>query len=656
MKTEAAHMTHLLHCLHQHTQPKGGLAFPHVWAQLQPDYTPASIGRIVKLLQQIRRQTAVSSEKLTATPAGRNFIQTLAAYMGSYLSRETDTALQWQTDGTLIFGNVHSNPVKTICDVLDGTRTDIDWSQTIWRILSQNPDTDKSKLRRLILGNYLAALPVPAGLAYQEQLDQLNLDGSEHSLILIDELLESIGAEFRNQPEALHSWCINDHTRRNFLLLVGFYIGETVAALLGKTLIWRNAQALAEQQSSTVSTDFFDSIAAELDHGLLIPVLRIVEQAMSNTNISVHGWLEYLRGQTTTHPPTEDPDINTLSRHAIHSVVGGYSHDNQPEYHVFRQNELTAGNLDYSLTSLEHIDHILAQIRSEHPDFTRFATAADTQNFLHFCTFYMVRTAAELSGNALKWLNYNEAHALIPELPRIFPNMYAALIGDHLYLPLEHICAQIWNNNADDSTGTAAFARELMQHHAGKLYQHAPDAKQNTPHPPMPDNHRAAFLATGFGLAWALHEHSKYNPNTLMPPMLIHTTHNGTTGVTKLIGDAAQAVATGRQRMQHSPTKLPHQILIYESYANLPHGRFDALAVETAVYEYGRLYTLFTLLPFIRNENRLLLGKLTLNGGSASKEKAPSILDTVYEGMDSFSAPADGINKAWWRAFYHPQL
>ena len=81
--------SYLLDCLHQGKTPNGGLAFPKVWPALRLDYSPASLQRISRLLQQIHSQQAARYDILQQSPTGRNFLLTLASYLTDYLHHHT---------------------------------------------------------------------------------------------------------------------------------------------------------------------------------------------------------------------------------------------------------------------------------------------------------------------------------------------------------------------------------------------------------------------------------------------------------------------------------------------------------------------------------------------------------------------------------------
>ncbi len=87
---------------------------------------------------------------------------------------------------------------------------------------------------------------------------------------------------------------------------------------------------------------------------------------------------------------------------------------------------------------------------------------------------------------------------------------------------------------------------------------------------------------------------------------------------------------------------MPHQAFLYESFANLPQGRFDAIAVEMCVYQGNKPLYIFGLLPFMYagDEVKFVNGNIAINSDSLNNPKlAHSIIQLLYQGMDDFFTP-----------------
>lgn len=86
---------------------------------------------------------------------------------------------------------------------------------------------------------YLAAFrneeEVPGGLSYRRALGQSNLDGTMESLKRIDALLDQVRT--RHAPK--HDEFFREPANQNFMYLLAFYVGETIARAAGAQLKWQ---------------------------------------------------------------------------------------------------------------------------------------------------------------------------------------------------------------------------------------------------------------------------------------------------------------------------------------------------------------------------------------------------------------------------------
>ncbi len=648
MPHSAAHMNELLDCLHRQQQPVGGLAFPAVWQPLKLDYTPDSIKRINRLLTQIRTTTEYTSRAIKQKPSGDNFIHTLAAYLANYLANQSGVPTEWLDNGSISTGIDQYKVVQAVCNAIDRPNSEINLDRPLWQLLCFGVDADKMQLRQLILGRFLNKRALPEGLANQSALTSITFDFSETSLQQIDKLIALLAKHHHLRPDTVRRWAVQSPAYRNLFLLLGFYIGETVARQLGQTIMWNNANRLAEITKQPVSIDFFDSLVADFGNGVVTPVLGIVEQIFTNTAVSSAGWLNYLRHEETEaaeHQP-DHTDINQVARRAVDGFLRNMSTDGSPMPQVAYADELREMSLDYSLASIEKLDKLLNIIRISQPEFTRFAAAPHTQNFLHFCAFYWARTAATLSHNSLKFLNYQESKQFQPALSNEFFHRYSALIGGKLFFPLQHITAQIWQQ-PKPQTCTDLIQDIITQYH-GALMQSAPqpDFKGAT----LPFEWKIALKAAGFGAGWALWE--KRQQADLMTPTLVQSSGSGI-NLLKLNTDSiAEAMDSGRQMLKKNPDRLQHQAFLYESFANLPQGRFDAIALEMCVYQGSKPLYLFALFPFMYagDEVNFINGSIAINGDTLPDMRlAETVIQSLYLGMDDFFTPQHNTPRLWWR-------
>lgn len=656
MQTPIANqMQKLLDCLHQNRQPEGGLAFPAVWQPLKLDYTPDSIQRINRLLKQIRTNSEYTSRSIKQKPSGKNFIDTLAAYLAQYLAHHSGVATEWHEDGSISTGTTTYPIVQAICQAMDRPDCEINLDNPLWQILCFNIEAHKNTLRNLILGNFLNKQSLPEGLANSSALTSIAFDFSETSLQQIDKLVQLLSKHNRLYPDNIRAWATQSPSYRNLFLLLGFYIGETVAKQLGQTIMWNNAHRLAEVTKQPISPDFFDSIVADFGNGIVTPVLNIVEQMFTNPNVSSMGWLDYLRHEET-HSAEQTPDntdMNQIARRAVDGFIRQQSPDGSPMPQVAYDNELREIGLDYHIESIKKLDKLLHIIRTAQPEFTRFAAAAPTQNFLHLCAFYLARTAAHLSNNSLKFLNYQETKTLQPNLPNEFFHRYSALIGGKLFFPLQQITAQIWQY--PEPQNSYNLITEIIRDYRGGLVQQPP--LTNFVAEPMPLEWKLALKAAGFGAAWALWE--KRQKTELITPTLVQPNGTGINLLKLNTNSITEAMQSGHDMLKKNPERLPHQAFLYESFANLPQGRFDAIAVEMCVYQGNKPLYIFGLLPFMYagDEVKFVNGNLAINSDSLNNPKlAHSIIQLLYQGMDDFFTPQKNTPRLWWRKSWRDVL
>ena len=89
-----------------------------------------------------------------------------------------------------------------------------------------------------IAGRYLMALQtneeIPGGLAYPKALAQLGMDWSMESLHRVDALLDQI----REKQKPTHEEFLGDPAKQNFLNVLCFYTGMTVAKNSGQAIEW----------------------------------------------------------------------------------------------------------------------------------------------------------------------------------------------------------------------------------------------------------------------------------------------------------------------------------------------------------------------------------------------------------------------------------
>jgi hypothetical protein len=116
------------------------------------------------------------------------------------------------------------------------------------------------------------------GLSYKAGLKHANLDFSIDSLDRVDTLLDQVRARFKPDPATF----LDVHANQNFLYLLCFYVGQTVAVNSGQQVVWLQygefIQAFPEHQAMYPEC-FATSVTCLLERaGFFIPLSAIQER------------------------------------------------------------------------------------------------------------------------------------------------------------------------------------------------------------------------------------------------------------------------------------------------------------------------------------------------------------------------------------------
>lgn len=640
LHTDADNMRHLLACLHRKRMPAGGLAFAAVWDKLALDYTPASLNRLSTLLHHISTKQPNAFAQLQSSRAGQNFLLIVSAYLAEYVARYSGAAYTWQLEGKAVFGTWPFQPLSLLCQLLSGKKNTLNLDEALWRAFCANPDADRSKMAQWILGYYRRRQTAPNGLAFTAELSEVNLDGSADSLFAIDQMLAKLRDGERLTPANFHSR-FSHSTERNFLLLLAFYLGETLTELSGGAVAeWRNTPQGGDA--------FYDAFVLILE-GRELPLLRMLENALSE------GKTRFRLPEKATAAPIP-PDPNAAARRAVDGLLNPHFNARAtPPAPLAYTAELKAAVLDYSMRSLAQLDKLLLKIRAAQPDFDAFVHEPAQLNFLHFCAFYLARTAAELSHNTLKFIDYEEAKQQLPDLPQDWFSQYAAVIGERIYFPFGRILALIWDGMPEASC-CALFAQNACREQSGTLYQ-CSALIEHKGSGNLTDLARKALRQAGFTAAYGLSQRAGLPENGVLIPLLLEPHPEKHWNMLQLMfDDTDSALVHGMAALEQNPDNLPCRIFCYEGYVNLPRGRFDALMLEIRTYRGNCPFTLQAALPFLPDESgRMVVGSLALNGNSiANEQEAAAIAECIYRGMDDFHEPTHG--KRYWRRLYRRYL
>ncbi|WP_417070998.1 hypothetical protein [Niveibacterium terrae] len=243
----------------------GGLDFRKALQQSRLDYTLESLDRVERLLKQIRLRYSPQRENWKSRPSAGNFCLMLAFYMGTVISRQTKIPIQWcsreqaasfmpadmpipEADWSRVVGIIGTSacvPLGLIEDKLFDEPGDMTCRGYVERLVARLPEAspaDENQRCETMLEAFFADRDIKGGLKFREQLKLIQPDYSAPSLERLDQLLRSIRARLAPQYEEF----VNNADTQNFLRLVAFYIGMTVARTGNMSVKWLDFQQARE--------------------------------------------------------------------------------------------------------------------------------------------------------------------------------------------------------------------------------------------------------------------------------------------------------------------------------------------------------------------------------------------------------------------------
>lgn len=123
-------------------------------------------------------------------------------------------------------------------------------------------------------------------------------------------------------------------------------------------------------------------------------------------------------------------DVTLLRLHLANKTL--------PEEGLFHAEQLFSLNLDYSEQSLEDLNQLLYQLRSEGYRPENFVSHPASANFLIMIAIYLCDNISYRTGEKIEWFNYYEATARLPAeyaLPQGFFSSMVAIINHQVCLP-----------------------------------------------------------------------------------------------------------------------------------------------------------------------------------------------------------------------------
>lgn len=313
---------YFLDCYARHAKVDGGLAYGTALQQARLDYTPESLVRLNALLDQVRERAKPERGKFLSAQGGVNFCYMLAFYLGRYIEKSSGIPVSWYryedaarvlpSDFGLpddffsqIFGSVGGDlflPLGWIGDKLfehytlpsctEYVATHIDKASSYERLT----DNDRSED---YLSRFFSGRAIGGGLAFQAQLKDIRLDYTVESLSRIDVLLD----ELRSTHRLDYGSFVNDPEKANFLLLLAYYIGNTLSRVGGMPLKWAGFEE-TKANFPTIEHQFETKTCCILANRTFFPLGVLTERLFApRPERTVHGYGKKILDDNGTRLP-----------------------------------------------------------------------------------------------------------------------------------------------------------------------------------------------------------------------------------------------------------------------------------------------------------------------------------------------------------------
>lgn len=299
------------------TRPEEGLFYADELFALQLDYSEQSLEDLNQLLHQLRAK-GYRPEDFVSQPASANFLIMIAIYLCDNISYRTGEKIEWFnyyeatarlpseyalpqgffSSMVAIINHQVCLPFLVIEDLLseprDNSRNCLSYVAERSAMISKTHINNPNELAK----DYLLALQhgkiIPGGNFYKSVIDCIHFDYSLRSIEEIDRMLlcirehEQLSAkhysEFTQQPD-----------KANFLVLIAFYIGMTIARHSRLPIQWFSFQDYIQQFSKDKKLKYrFDiHYVFSLENQLYYP-LQFLKEILFTDQLESISCLEYV--------------------------------------------------------------------------------------------------------------------------------------------------------------------------------------------------------------------------------------------------------------------------------------------------------------------------------------------------------------------------
>lgn len=328
MSTTQVQAMYLSQQLINKQEPEGGMLFFDAFLHYNVDYTPEGIRGLDALFAKIR-QKGLSLEKIVTHPKHKNFLLTVAVFIGNCIGNRLAEVPTWyaydnfsgfsnnvDTDKSFAFSLVGefaygiSLPFRAIYEALLGEFSLAAYIEsTAEHILSKShvdfglPAND---VCNLFLKKVRTGTIIDNTSAYIDLLKKIHFDYSMQSLQKIDRVLEYIKTTEKLGKKSLlgkspYPAFVTDPERQRFLYLLACYIGTVAAQSVNSALRWFNYEEMQAMLNDT-SFDFSleNNLVMILENGQLrLPIMALTNYLFDLDSDSSKGALSFVNSIQT---------------------------------------------------------------------------------------------------------------------------------------------------------------------------------------------------------------------------------------------------------------------------------------------------------------------------------------------------------------------
>ena len=441
---------------------------------------------------------------------------------------------------------------------------------------------DANQLMNHLLTSFEQNTHPEGGWYIETALRRLPWNQRFNSLKALDKLIDAYRSK-RGTPDA--QTFLADSDKRNTLLLLAAYLGKVLQHSTGSSAAWHyhaDFVAANPEEHQHIPHTFSTALVLKLGEQWILPVGLLCDQlfeAQPQANLSHHiANIAQRELYFLNTDPTESMHLllQLVQNHA--QVPGGLAH----------AQAIHAHDWDYSLFSLEHLDQVLQQVRSQH-NFSNDTWLKDSSeaNFLLWASAYLASTIANMAQAALRWWNHADTSALMQQdLPESLASTRVAQIDQTLYFVMGYVSDYLLGNNEKSVSQYGQFV--LSQLHNFPQTPIKPQSQIKVEAPALWKN---AMVNAGQTAAYMMHQLVN-QPS--QQAVLLPTLFDGSAFV-----QALEKGETVEQHWSNNPQQRAYLSLAYEAHAYFATQRVDAIQIDTLVDDgSGSEFSVGITVPF----------------------------------------------------------